>query len=653
MTFEPQQTIDERYQVISRIGGNTHGSTYKAIVIRDDRQIVLKKLHHDADQGMQQQLHQAQQALQLSSQCDELLTIENVSVEQDSAYYVMPYLANRSLKRRRPPEKNQDSQTGDDQYFVEEFEWLTRTARALDFLSGQNLIHGDVKPANILFAKDDNGQLKSYLSDIEIAKPREQNKGGGMKEEYPGTMNYLAREVFLDHNSASPQSDQYALAVTLYEWLAGEPPFKGLTGIEMYKAFKNGCKPISDLCPELPQPAVDALHRAMSEEPEQRFATSDEFAAAFTESLPVRTTAKARGGWEKAINILLFASAATLMFVIANRFLFTSEATTVTENDNQVETRQPAFSVDKKRLDQQQPTVRPPANGSPTEMIVPGQSPQAVIPNQPTGAMKEQPCPQSQMVNKPTREMSQQYSQNGVGTADSRQSNNAPVYGPVLPPSHPVAKDPRVPQNKIAGQNNNGSLVSGIRNYVPSEVKDKRFSNTQNPAPLQPSGAKLLDSSQTFSELTRRKEEHSFQQYLEAAQTKETSADVKFKLAQMYEQGLGCKQDNEQARVWYEKSANQGSAEAQIWMGRFYERFARNKTAYQWYKEAALQGRPDVSNYLAEFCEKKLRNSQRASQWYKKAAEQKKAMLEQQRRESALNAGQQHFEKERKNYNTK
>ena len=252
MTFEPQQTVDDRYRVKSRMGGNAHGSTYKAIVIRDDRQVVLKKLHHEADQGMQQQLQLAQQAQELTRQCDQLLTIEEVSVDEDSVYYVIPFFAHRSLKRYRPSSSDRDSQIEGDPHFAEDFEWLTRTANATDFLAQKGLIHGDVKPTNILFGNDSNGQLKSYLSDIEIPKPREEQKGNAMKEEYPGTMTYLAREVFLDRENASPKSDQYALAVTVYEWLAGQLPFKGITGIEMYKAFKNGYKPITDFCPELP-----------------------------------------------------------------------------------------------------------------------------------------------------------------------------------------------------------------------------------------------------------------------------------------------------------------------------------------------------------------------------------------------------------------
>ena len=321
MTFEPGQIIDERYRVTTRMGGNQHGSTSKAKATEGDREVVLKKLLRDADPGMEHQLHLAQQAQRLSQQCDELLSIESVNTEENHVYYVLPFLPARSLKRHAAPDA--EHQTGEDgtQYFAEQFEWLTRVAKATDFLASQSRVHGDVKPTNILFAETKAKGNLAYLSDIEITGPDNKADVGGVKDKYPGTLSYLAREAFLDRKNISTKSDQYALAVTLYEWLAGELPYKGVNGIDMYKAFKAGRQPITDHCPSLPQAAADALHKALAEEPEQRFETSGRFAAAFIESLPSRAPVPAGLSWQKLSNAFMLGSAAILLLVVATRFL--------------------------------------------------------------------------------------------------------------------------------------------------------------------------------------------------------------------------------------------------------------------------------------------------------------------------------------------
>ena len=133
MTFEPGQTVDDRYQVKTRLGGNAHGSTCRAIRISDGREVVIKKLHHDPDQGMQQQLHDAQRAQSLADNLDELLAIEETGVDQDSAFYVLPYLKSKSLRRHPSPANPDRSEGQTEKYFAEDFQWLSRVAKALDY----------------------------------------------------------------------------------------------------------------------------------------------------------------------------------------------------------------------------------------------------------------------------------------------------------------------------------------------------------------------------------------------------------------------------------------------------------------------------------------------------------------------------------------
>ena len=103
-------------------------------------------------------------------------------------------------------------------------EWLLPVAEALDFIHSQGYVHRDVKPANILF----DAYKNAYISDFGVAKAVAGNKpagagitGTGM---VLGTPAYMAPELVLGA-TFDGKIDQYALAVTVFELLAGKPPF--------------------------------------------------------------------------------------------------------------------------------------------------------------------------------------------------------------------------------------------------------------------------------------------------------------------------------------------------------------------------------------------------------------------------------------------
>ena len=493
MTFEPGQTIDDRYLVKQRLGGNVHGSTCKANTISGNREVVLKKLNRDSDQGMQQQLHLAQQAQQLSRQCDEILTIDEVSVEEDHVFYVLPFLPLRSLKRHRLPPEDSEADNQEPRYFAEDFAWLDRVAKALDFLSSGNYIHGDVKPTNILFREDERGRPTAYLSDMEIAKPPS-TVAGKNKEEYPGTMAYLAREVFLDKEKASHYSDQFALGVTLYQWLSGELPFKGLNGIEMYKAFKKGCQPISELCPELPLSACEAIHRSLSDEPEQRFRSSVDFATAFVGGLPVRVKKSSLvSKLEMASTVFMLVAATTLLIVSGGRYFFPADTENVSENGMQLieRTGKPKF---------------------PSEQL---------------------------------REGSQSNFE-GMATVGSTATPPRKRFQPEGMP--PQKAEPKGPED--IGQ---------------SEAQHRFvFRPMQTP-------------------------EQYLHSALVAASQPSATAAAQFRLAQMYEKGIGGEVHMNQAFAWYQKAAFQGHPEASLRVADFYESIGQIDGARQWRQKAKKQ----------------------------------------------------------------
>ena len=144
---------------------------------------------------------------------------------------------------------------------------LAQVAAALDAAHKRDLVHRDVKPANILLDADEH----AYLTDFGVTK----HVGGDTTdtEAVVGTLDYLAPEQ-IRGGAIDGRADEYALACVLYECLSGTPPFWRETQAEAMWAH------LSDEPPPL-SPALDpVLRRGLAKDPNDRYATCGELIAA-------------------------------------------------------------------------------------------------------------------------------------------------------------------------------------------------------------------------------------------------------------------------------------------------------------------------------------------------------------------------------------
>ncbi len=146
-------------------------------------------------------------------------------------------------------------------------------AAALDYAHQQNIVHRDIKPDNILLGE--HGEV--LLSDfgIAVATP---STGAQHTQDATGTPAYMAPEQF--QGKPRPASDQYALAVTVYEWLCGKRPFDGDATALGYQHVHDA--PPS-LCTQQPTvtPAIErVVFKALAKDPHHRFESVTAFADA-------------------------------------------------------------------------------------------------------------------------------------------------------------------------------------------------------------------------------------------------------------------------------------------------------------------------------------------------------------------------------------
>ena len=157
---------------------------------------------------------------------------------------------------------------------------VTAIADALDYAHSQGLLHRDVKPANVLLTPPDlNGARRAYLADFGIARPLDDDAGLTATNIALGTVAYAAPEQLMG-GPLDGRADQYALAATAYHLLTGVVPYGNSNPAAVIGNHLSGPVPrLSDRRPELAD--LDAaLSTAMAKDPQQRFHSCHDFAAA-------------------------------------------------------------------------------------------------------------------------------------------------------------------------------------------------------------------------------------------------------------------------------------------------------------------------------------------------------------------------------------
>ncbi|KAB8192624.1 protein kinase [Nonomuraea phyllanthi] len=167
---------------------------------------------------------------------------------------------------------------------------FAQVAAALDAAHAHDLIHRDVKPANILLAGD-----HVYLTDFGITKHRSSISGLTQTDQFIGTPRYMSPEQ-INKETIDGRCDQYALACVVYEALSARLPFQRENDIALLWAhLAEQPVPLSQLRPELPGEVDAVMMRALAKAPEQRYATCTEFVSALRDAISGQQAGQAGG----------------------------------------------------------------------------------------------------------------------------------------------------------------------------------------------------------------------------------------------------------------------------------------------------------------------------------------------------------------------
>ena len=278
--------IAGRYRIISRLGAGGMGVAYRAWDEQDGVPVVIKipKKAFLEDPKFKERFYREIRLLQGLNH-PHIGPITDVGEHEGVPFVVLRFLPGGSLSNRRL--RDNDGRPRPNPASMLRL-WLPAVAEALDYVHSQGVVHRDVKPANIFF----DAFWGAYLGDFGIAKVVEESDTFDKEHTLTathmglGTPEYMAPEQFTPKAAIDGKADQYALAVMVYEMLAGSRPFTGSTSNLIVEVLTHPVPSIALHRRDLPQSLVEAVHKGLAKNPAERFPTCREFAATVLRDVP-------------------------------------------------------------------------------------------------------------------------------------------------------------------------------------------------------------------------------------------------------------------------------------------------------------------------------------------------------------------------------
>jgi hypothetical protein len=254
-----------KYEVIDLLGRGGMGLVYRAFDRQLNREVAIKTVTEGftGDQEMLKRFYQ-EAAKTGALKHQNIVTVYDLGEQDGFPYIVMEYLSGDPLDRL--------IQSGRSQPLAFRLKIIEQVCYALGYAHRNDVIHRDVKPANVIVQPD--GTVK--LLDFGIARQEKTESHMTRTGHVIGTLQYMAPER-LRNAAFDGRSDIFSVGVLMFQLLTGQLPFTGDYSI-VQKILTEKHPPLGQYLEKYP-PALDAiLDRALAKTPDDRFSTAEEMA---------------------------------------------------------------------------------------------------------------------------------------------------------------------------------------------------------------------------------------------------------------------------------------------------------------------------------------------------------------------------------------
>ncbi|RJQ53272.1 MAG: serine/threonine protein kinase [Actinobacteria bacterium] len=242
-----------RYEIVELIGEGGFGRVWKAFDKRMERAVAVKEIPTGA-RTAQRAINEARTIALLNH--PNIVTVYEFEETPEAYYLIMEYLEGLTLAEILDAAGALPLQVA--------LAIGVQMCHGLENAHLNNVIHRDVKPENVILLPD--GRLKVMDFGISRLRGRPMNK-----DEVIGTVFYMSPEA-LTGGIVDQTSDEFSLAMVVYEMLAGSSPFDAsTTSAAVFQILNSAVRPPSELNPKIGKRLEDALLKALAKDPAERY----------------------------------------------------------------------------------------------------------------------------------------------------------------------------------------------------------------------------------------------------------------------------------------------------------------------------------------------------------------------------------------------
>ena len=249
----------ERFDDIRFLGQGGMGTVYRARDRRLGRDVAIKLIHGGGPDVGRRFLLEARAQARIEH--DHICKIHEAGAADGQRFIVMQLINGESLDRAGA------SMTTEQKVRV-----LQQVSTALHEAHRTGLIHRDIKPGNIMVERRDDGTWKPYVMDFGLARETE-TQGHTMAGVISGTPAFMAPEQARGENQAlDRRADVYSLGATLYDLLAGRPPFVEPDLWQLLRRVGHDeAPPLRSVSREVPGDLETIVMKCLEHEPQRRY----------------------------------------------------------------------------------------------------------------------------------------------------------------------------------------------------------------------------------------------------------------------------------------------------------------------------------------------------------------------------------------------
>ncbi len=272
-TYTPPDTRDYTghqfgsYRLIGSLRQEKFSELYLAEHTQTKAQYLVEVLYTHLREEQARHFYQQTRVLTQLIQ-PSILRIREAGIQEHTPFLVYDNTAHTPLSQKHPG--------GMPRPLVDILPLVKSLAEALHYAHTQGVLHKDIRPGNILLQRNGGVLLTHFAIDV-VTQSRQQPKH--MKsEEVLESLGYMAPEQIQGHAVAA--SDQYALAMVVYEWLTGSLPFAGSYTEIIHQHMHVQPPVLRKKVPTIPRAVEEVIFIALMKEPQQRFVNIVAFANA-------------------------------------------------------------------------------------------------------------------------------------------------------------------------------------------------------------------------------------------------------------------------------------------------------------------------------------------------------------------------------------